>query len=110
MGLSGCNIYTDLLLSVPIQANVAGIATLSMAVPANPALVGAVGYNQWGVLDSRVNPSLGFAMSDGVKVTLGNQVGQETVRMSVISGSGGRANSRAGYLQPNRGPVFQLSY
>lgn len=110
MGLPGCNIYTDLLVSVPIQANIAGIATLSMPVPANPALVGAVGYNQWGVLDSRVNPSLGFAMSDGVKVTLGNQLGQETIRMSVISGAGARANARAGYFQPNRGPVFQLSY
>lgn len=110
MGLPSCHIYTDLLVSAPLQTNIAGIATLSMQIPANPALVGASGYNQWGVFDSRVNPAVGFAMSDAVKVTLGNQLGLDTVRMSVISGQGTYANQRFGFLQPNRGPVFQLGY
>jgi len=110
MGLPSCHLFTDLLMSAPVQTNVAGIATLSLRVPANPALMGAFAYNQWGVVDPRVNPAVGFAMSDGVKVTLGNQLGVETIRMSVISGQGVYANSRAGFFQPGRGPVFELGY
>ena len=110
IGLPGCKIYTDLLMAAPVTTNLAGIATLSLTIPGNPSLIGASAYNQWGVIDSRVNPALGFTFSDGVKITLGNQVGQDTVRMSVISGQRTSANGRFGYFQPNRGPVFQVAY
>lgn len=110
MALPGCKIYTDLLVAALTNTNVAGIATLSFAVPGNSSLLGASAYNQWAIADTRVNPAVGFAMSDGVKITLGSQLGKETIRMSVISGEGMRANARVGFYQPNRGPVFQLVY
>jgi hypothetical protein len=110
LGMAACNIYTDLTISVAVNTDVAGIASLSLPVPAVPQLIGASIYNQWGVTDQRVNPAMGFALSDGVKITLGNQVGVESIRMTVVSGEGQRANGRSGFLQPNRGPVFQLVY
>ena len=77
-------------------------------MPANSAYINASLYSQWGVADQRVNPNLGFAMSDGVKITLGSTVGQETIAMSVISGQAGAASGTVGFLQLNRGPVMEL--
>ena len=110
MSMGACNIYTDLTIPLLAKTDLAGIASISIPVPGNSAWVGATVYNQWAVADSRVNPVMGFAMSDGVKIQIGSQVGIETVRMSVISGQGNRANRRFGFLQPNRGAVFQLIY
>ena len=110
LNMAACNIYTDLTVAVPVRTYVAGIGTVSIPIPRSGILLGNVVYNQWGVADQRVSPLMGFALSDGVKVTLGNQLGGNAVSMSVISGQGGQANQRSGFLQPNRGAVFQVVY
>src|SRR5690606_18168458 len=110
MGIASCSIHTDLSVPLATTTDLAGIATIELPIPANPLYAGVSLFNQWAVADQRVNPAMGFALSDGVKITLGSQVGIDSVFMTVISGEGNVAGNRFGYLQPNRGAVFQLIY
>jgi len=110
MGMSSCSIYTDLSFPIFAQTDLAGLSTVTIPVPGSATYVGATVYNQWAILDPRVNPSMGFALSDGVRIKIGPQVGSGLLRSSVISALGGQSRSTAGYLQLNRGAVFQLIY
>lgn len=108
MGLPSCNIYTDLSGWLFSQTNVAGFAELKVPVPNRSALAGLAFYNQWLVVDPRVSPTANFAVSDGVKVTLGTSVGSPIIPMAVLSGEGRYAERRAGFTSPGTGNVFQL--
>jgi hypothetical protein len=110
MGMAPCKIHTGLTFPINTMTDVAGIASLSLPVPANAAYIGAVIYNQWGVAGDRVNPSLGFELSDGVRIKIGNRVGTKVLRMSVISALQGQSRSSSGYIRKNQGAVFQLLY
>lgn len=110
MGLASCEIHCDWRVPVALPTDAAGIAEYRVAVPAQASLAGFSLFNQWAVLDQRVNPTTGFATSDGVKITLGASLGVDTVNMAVISGENGLANNRYGFLQRGRGAVFQLLY
>lgn len=110
LGLPTCNIYSDLGVGLPSLTDFNGIATMRLNVPGNPSYVGLSIYAQWVLTDDRVNPAVNLGFSDGVKVTLGNRVGNPTVQMSVISAIGGQANNSFGYYRPNEGAVFQLTY
>ncbi len=108
MGLASCNIYTDLTGWFFTQTNLAGFAQLQLPVPNNKSFVGVVFYNQWLVVDPRVNPIAGLAVSDGVKITLGTTVGSPIIPMSVLSGEGSYAQNRTGFTTMGTGNVFQL--
>lgn len=110
MGMKSCTLYNSLSFPLGTKTDAFGLATIDIPVPLDSSYLGQVVHNQWGVADARVNPAMGFTLSDAVKVTMGNKLGAETVRMSVISGIGNAANSRYGWFQPNRGAVFQLVY
>lgn len=109
-GLVGCKIYTDWSVVVPTRATSAGTAEFRTPVPAMTTLLGASLFGQWVAVDHRVNPSFPFASSDGIRFTLGKQLGGESYNTSVVSGTGNVARGRVGYVQPGRGPVFQLSW
>ncbi len=108
MGLAPCNIYTDLSGWIFTQTNLAGFAELKLAVPNNPTLAGLVFYNQWLVIDSRVNPTVKLAVSDGMKITLGTKIGSPIIPMSVLSGEGSYNSNRLGFTTSGTGPIFQL--
>lgn len=110
LSMASCNIYTGLTFPINMMTDLAGIASLSLPVPANSAYIGAVVYNQWAVAGDRVNPAMGFELSDGVRIKIGPKVGGNTLRMSVISALGGPSRSSAGYLRENEGAIFQLVY
>lgn len=108
MGLPACNIYTDLTGWFFTQTNIGGFAELRVNVPNKTALAGLVFYNQWLVVDPRVNPIANLAVSDGVKVTLGTSVGSPIIPMAVLSGEGSYAQNRTGFTTRGTGNVFQL--
>ncbi len=114
LGLPGCAVYTDWSLSFTRTTDIAGNAELSLPVPGDAGLLGAVLYGQWAVGDARVNPAFPLATSDGLQFTLGSTLGQPQVQMSVVSGIGGLAQlpggGRSGLVQPGRGLVFRLSW
>ncbi len=110
MGLGACNLYTDLSIWAFTKTNLAGFAEPKAAVPNNPSFAGLVFYNQWLVIDPRVNPMAGLASSDGMKVTLGTKVGSPIIPMSVLSGEGNYAQNRLGFTTAGTGPVFQLHW
>ena len=69
-GASGCSVLVGESLDVTQAANGAGTASLTLAVPANPALSGVSVYLQW----YAVEPGFGFlgvALSQGLEVTIG---------------------------------------
>lgn len=108
MGLAPCNVYTDLSAWAFTNTNLAGFAELKAKVPNKPALAGLVVYNQWLVVDPRVNPIANLAASDGMKITLGTKVGSPVFQMSVLSGEGNYAQNRTGFTFQGTGNVFQL--
>jgi hypothetical protein len=108
MGLPSCNIYTDLVGWFFTQTNVGGFAELKLKVPNKAKFAGLTFYNQWLVVDQRVNPIANLAVSDGMKITLGTKVGSPIIQMSVLSGEGNYAQSRTGFTSLGTGNVFQL--
>ena len=108
MGLGACNIYTDLSGWVFTKTNLGGFAELKAAVPNNPTFAGLVVYNQWLVIDPRVNPIASLASSDGMKITLGSKIGSPIIPMGVLSGEGSYNRNRTGFNTTGTGPVFQL--
>lgn len=103
--LPGCKIYCDLAVTLPVVTDGAGAAQLRVPVPADPALANGTLYGQWVVRDSRVNPAVGLATSDGVRFTLGSEV---LPQMSVVSAIANLAQGRAGFVQPGQGPVVKI--
>jgi hypothetical protein len=108
--LPGCFVYTDLTLPVPALTTSAGIGEVHVPVPGDLALGGVTIYGQWVVNDARVNPAFPYATSDGLAYTLGKSIGTGLVQMSVVSGIGVNAQGRVGFVQPGRGPIFELSW
>ena len=64
------------------------------------------------VADDRVNPAVNIATSDGLRFTLGNDVGTAALGMSVVSLAGNLASNQRtpGFVQRGRGLVFQLGW
>lgn len=109
-GLAGCKVYTDWSVVVPMRATSAGTAEFRTPVPAMTTLLGASLFGQWVAVDHRVNPSFPFASSDGIRFTLGKQLGGEFFNTSVVSGIANLARNRTGFVQPGRGAVFQVTW
>ncbi|HET9384858.1 MAG TPA: hypothetical protein VFO67_06900, partial [Gemmatimonadales bacterium] len=51
IGLTGCKAYIDFVVTFATIADPAGTATVGIAIPADPALVGFLLYSQWIALD-----------------------------------------------------------
>lgn len=109
LGMPGCSVYTDLLAPIPVRTNSAGRAVAAARIPADPRLAGAVTFGQFVLRDSRVNPAVGLATSDGVRIELGRGVGT-TVASTVVSGVANLARQRTGFVQPGTGLVFRVEY
>lgn len=103
--LPGCKIYCDLAVALPMLTDGAGAAQLRLPIPANPSLANGVVFGQWVVRDSRVNPAVNLATSDGIKFTIGSEIAPQ---MSVVSAIAVLAQGRNGFVQPGRGPVVKL--
>ncbi len=70
LGAPGCWLLTGLVAAAPAgPADALGTAALTVAIPALPALTGAVTYVQWLVLDPAANP-LGLTLSQGLLVKI----------------------------------------
>lgn len=69
LGAPGCTLYTtpDLLL---LATNSAGVGTLSLPIPADPALAGGMFFDQAWVFDASAN-QLGLAFSNLGEATIG---------------------------------------
>ncbi len=110
LGLGGCSVYTDLLVSFPAPINIAGVSSVRVAVPATVDLVGSVLFGQWVARDDRVNPNVRLATSDGLRFTLGPNVGQYSIPMSIVSANGNLAQGRIGFIRRGEGMVFRLGW
>jgi hypothetical protein len=51
LGFTGCRAYVDIVVTLGTIADGAGAATVGVAVPNDPGLVGVVLYSQWAALD-----------------------------------------------------------
>ena len=105
--LPGCNLYCDLTVTVPLVTDGAGAAQLRVPIPADPALANGTLYGQWVVRDTRVNPAVGLATSDGLRFTFG---GELVPQMSVVSAFAFLAQGRNGFVQPGHGPVVKIAW
>jgi hypothetical protein len=112
LGLPGCFIHTDWTLAFAGRSNIAGIAEHRSPVPAATELLGGVLYGQWVVRDPRVNPAFPLATSDGLKFTLGTELGGALAQMAVVSATGGlvRGGGTVGFVQPGRGLILRLAW
>lgn len=75
-GLGGCSLLVspDLLITVPTSGApggtaLTGTASVSLPIPANPALAGLTAYFQWFALDPAA-PLAPAGLSQGLQVTL----------------------------------------
>ena len=89
-------------------ANIGGFAEIKTPVPNQASLAGLTFYNQWLVVDPRVNQVANLAVSDGVRVQLGTKVGSPIIPMSTLSGEGSFYKNATGFLNRGTGMVFQL--
>ncbi len=105
LALPGCFVYCDLVVAIPRPTNGSGSSELRAPIPADAGLAGGTVFGQWVVQDSRVNPAVNLATSDGLKFTLGGGLGPQT---SVVSAIANLAGGRSGFVQPGRGLVFTL--
>lgn len=110
IGLTGCQVHTDLLVAFPATVDLAGVASMRLQVPASPDLVSSVLFGQWVARDDRVNPSVRIATSDGLRYTLGPDVGPYSIPMSVVSAVGNLAAGRVGFIRRGEGLVFKLGW
>ncbi|MEZ5966647.1 MAG: hypothetical protein R3F56_22610 [Planctomycetota bacterium] len=108
--LPTCSIYTDLVVPLPTLTNIAGLASMRVPVPAEPALTSATLYGQWVLRDDRVNPAVNLATSDGLSFTFGPTVGGYQVPMSIVSAANNLATGRTGFVRPGEGVVFRLGW
>ncbi|MEM7205378.1 MAG: kelch repeat-containing protein [Planctomycetota bacterium] len=69
VGMTGCTLYTGGEAILPV-ANPAGLASFSIPIPADPALVGRSFYNQGLVVDPSANP-LGLITSNAACAHIG---------------------------------------
>jgi hypothetical protein len=70
IGMPGCLLLSDLLLSLPITGS-SGVATLNYTLPNNPALLAGTFKAQAVLRDPPIN-TLGFATSNGASCFIGN--------------------------------------
>jgi hypothetical protein len=70
IGLPGCKAYIDGVVTLGAVADGAGAATIGIAIPASPGLVGAVLYSQWAALDGLV--AGGLTTSNYGRALVGN--------------------------------------
>lgn len=71
LGMTGCVLYARADVTVPL-ANPSGTATWLLSIPDEPALVGAVFYNQAFVQDPAAN-AFGLTVSNGSAGTVGSR-------------------------------------
>lgn len=109
-GLPGCTGYVDILSAqlAPTSAN--GYAEYALPIPAAASYTGMNLLTQWLLIDDRVNPAFPLATSDALRFTLGSQVGQHAIPMSMVSAINNLANGNSGYVWPGRGAVFRLTW
>jgi hypothetical protein len=110
-GLTGCTLYTDLALLLPLVVQTSGLGQLSLAVPGDPSLLSAHVFTQFlNINDDRVNPAMRLATSEALDITLGAALGIPVPLMSVVYGQNALANARGGSVFSGEGPVVQLVY
>ena len=64
LGGTGCSLFNAIIMIMPVTTGGTGQASLPVAIPNDPFLLGAPFYNQWIVVDPQAN-SLGLAFSAG---------------------------------------------
>jgi len=70
LGGPGCSLLNSIMLVMPATTSGTGQASMPLAIPNDPMLMGGTFYNQWIVVDPSAN-ALGLAFSDGGKGTMG---------------------------------------
>jgi len=70
IGAPGCTLYSNIAMTVPMQSNASGVASLSYTLPNDPSVVGAKTFTQFGIIDPGAN-QLGLTMTNGVETTYG---------------------------------------
>ncbi|MCA8958055.1 MAG: serine hydrolase [Planctomycetes bacterium] len=69
-GAPGCYVRVAPAISVPVKASLLGLASVSVHVPNDPALIGAKFFTQYSVADPSAN-GLGLTFTNGVETTVG---------------------------------------
>lgn len=71
LGMPGCRMYTNVLLSLGAATNASGAGSLPVPVPNDPALTGVLLFNQGVVFDKAAN-ALGLVATNGGQFVVGN--------------------------------------
>jgi hypothetical protein len=111
LGLNGCSLLIDQILSLGVMTFNSGLTEAGFPTPADPSLVGAKLFGQFiNAQDPRVNPALMLSTSQGLEMTFGQNVGIPTPQMSVVYGVSNLANGRSGFVYTGEGPVVRIQY
>ena len=71
IGMTGCSLYHDIVVSENIATNFLGTATFNFNWPVNPATVGAQIFTTFAIIDLTVRRPLTLTHSNAMRLTLG---------------------------------------
>ena len=71
IGMTGCSLYHDIVVSENIATNFLGTATFNFNWPVNPATVGAQIFTTFAIIDPTVRRPLTLTHSNAMRLTLG---------------------------------------
>ncbi|GEM_PF-2809434 len=112
LGLKGCSIYVSQDFLLPLPTNASGSVEWVVKVPYDRNLAGGRFFAQWIGIDSRVNPGLPLALSNGIDIVLGKSLGSGLLEGSFVYGANRiqTVNGRYGLVDPGAALVTRFSF
>jgi len=96
-------------LAFTAQTRNEGSVQLDVAVPALPTLANQTMFFQWLAMDNRVNPGFPIALSNGVQVRMGKDIGQDGLDAIMIYRLSNQTNSTVAHVDPGIALVTQIT-
>ena len=109
LGLQGCSLKVSYDLTFVAQSRSEGSAQLDLRLPGLPSLANKTMFFQWLALDKRVNPSFPLALSNGVQVRMGKDVGQAGLDATLVYRLSNNANSTVAHVDRGISLVTQIT-
>ncbi len=91
------------------QTRSQGSAQLDLLLPGLKSLVNKTMYFQWLALDKRVNPAFPIALSNGVQIRMGRNLGQTGLDSTLVYRLSNSSNSSVGHVDRGVGLVTQIT-
>jgi len=109
LGLKGCSLLASYDLTFPAQTRSEGSAQLDLPLPGLRSLANQSLYFQWLAIDKRVNPAFPIAMSNGVQIRIGKDLGKTGLDSMMIYRLSSNANSSVAHVDRGISLVTQIT-